>query len=355
MAGVIPERALWARPVVLRRVRQLSLDGRVVVGERAVVKASDLVARGLRPALPVVVPVARLLQLGEPSLDRYMARHHGETIRQGELLAHKRGFVGLGSRSCRSPVAGTVQMGSPGTGEVLVVPPPEEVELRAQFPGTVVSILPLHGVVIELTAVGLQGIVGIPGETGGRIRVLSGPDQEIPSTRLTERLSGAVVVGGSIGLAALRRAAEVGVHGVVVGSLRASAYQRFVADNHDLPLIVTEGFGTSGMPEQVFEVLRQSEGRDARLQGGGTDGEPPEVLIPADDNTATRAKPPSLALGSMVRIVAGRHAFSLGQVSAVGGHPMRFPSGVVSRWIEVRLADGTAARVPVANVELLGF
>jgi len=55
---------------------------------------------------------------------------------------------------------------------------------------------------------------------------------------------GAILVGGSgASEAALRRAASLQAQGVIVGSLEPR--WRELAQNLDLPIIVTEGFGAS--------------------------------------------------------------------------------------------------------------
>lgn len=356
MVGALTERWLWTRPVILRRVRQMDVDGRVLVGERASVRPGDLLAHAQRSLPPTVIPAARVLGLVDPSLDRCMVRRPGDVVREGEVLAQRGGVLGIGSRVCRSPVSGTLQMGPRGSGELLVTPPPEEVELRAHLPGRVVSILPLRGVVVELAAMGAQGVAGRPGEAGGRIRVLSGPDQEIPANRVTDRLSATVLVGGTIGLTSLRRAVEVGVGAVVVGSLRAAALEAHLADPRGVPLVVIDSFGPRGMGRRCYEMLRQCEGREARVQvgSGGEDGDLPEVLVPLDDASAARQRRGALVLGALVRIVAGRHAFAVGQVVAVGAGPVRFASGLVGRWVDLLLEDGSQVRVPLVNVELVG-
>lgn len=355
MAGSLLQRQLWAKPAAIRRMRRMNADGRVLVTEGEVVQPEDVILRGERVPAPLLVPVARILKLSEPSLDRYLTKRQGEAVRQGEVIAQTSGFLGLGTRACQSPVAGTLELGPSGSGEVLIAPPAQDVEVRAHYPGVVVSIVPPHAVVIEFAAVGVQGVVGAGGEGGGTLRVLSGPHAAISANRISNAFVGSVLVGGLADLAALRRAAMAGVAGMVVGSVSGAAFEAFVAERHPMPLVVTDGFGAGGMAQRCFDVLQQHESREARICGvEGASGEPPEVFVPIDDPAAPRTRPPVLELGALVRIVAGAEAFSVAQVSAIGAAPALLPSGLVSRWIEVRLDDGRQVRVPVENVELLG-
>lgn len=133
-------------------------------------------------------------------------------------------------------------------------------------------------------------------------------------------------------------------------------FEEALAEQHRLPIVVTEGFGQGGMAERAFDVLRQCEGLEARL-AGGTLGNPtdlPEVVVPVDAPSAPRPKAPSLELGAAVRIVAGPRAFAVGTVASVGAEPRAFPGGVVDRWCAVALDDEQEVVVPRMNVELVG-
>jgi len=356
MAGSLLQRQLWTKPAAIRRMRRLDADGRVLVTEGEVVQPEDVILRGERVPAPLLVPAARILKLSDPSLDRYLTKRQGEAVRQGEVIAKTSGLLGLGTRACQSPAAGTLELGPSGSGEVLIALPAQDVEVRAHYPGVVVSVLAPRAVVVEFAAVGVQGIVGAGGESGGTLRVLSGPYAAISANRISNAFVGSVLVGGSADLAALRRAAVAGVAGMVVGSVSGAAFEAFVAERHPMPLVVTDGFGAGGMARRCFDVLQQHESREARVRGaeGGDGAEPPEVFVPIDDPAAPRTRPPVLELGALVRIVAGAEAFAVAQVSAVGAAPAQLPSGLVSRWIEVQLDDGRQVRVPVENVELLG-
>src|SRR5437660_1715529 len=81
--------------------------------------------------------------------------------------------------------------------------------------------LPLKGVVVEARGALVQGIFGVGGERQGALRMaVAAPDQPITEATLREEHRGQIVVGGSnVSGGALRRAAELGVTGIVVGAI----------------------------------------------------------------------------------------------------------------------------------------
>jgi hypothetical protein len=356
--GIIGERRIWSTPVLLRRARRLPVDGRVVVREQGIVRPDDIVARGEVEETSIVIPVANLLGLGDRPVEPFLQCRPGDAVAKDEVIARKKGPLGIGGRSCSSPVEGKLASGPLGSGEYLITPAPAEISVRAHYPGVVASIIPQRGIVVQVAAVGAQGLVGVGGETGGPIKVLAGPHESISAGRIVPRLAGSIIVGGQADLATLRRATALGAAGLVVGSLHASAFASYLAEPQRIPLVVTDGFGASGMAAAIHDLLSRNEGKDARLTANenGTDGldgaEPPEILIPVDSREAVRPRPIRLELGSRVRVTAGRDGFPIATVTAIGATPFRFDSGLVTDWIEVQLDDERRVRVPLANAEL---
>jgi hypothetical protein len=356
--GIIGERRIWSTPVLLRRARRLPVDGRVVVREQGILRPEDIVARGEREGSAIVIPVAKALRLGSHPVEPCLLCRPGDAVAKDEVIARKKGALGLGGHSCLSPVAGKFASGPVGSGEYLVTPAPTEIEIKAHYPGLVVSLIPQRGIAIQLAAVGAQGLVGVGGETGGPIRVLAGPREAISAGRIVPRLAGCIIIGGQADLAALRRATALGAAGLVIGTLRASVFASYLAEPQRIPLVVIDGFGTTGMSPAVHDLLRLNEGKDARLTANehGTDGldgpEPPEILIPVDSREAVRVRPLRLGLGSRVRIVGGHDGFATATVTAIGATPVRFDSGLVADWVDVQLDDERHVRVPLTNVEL---
>src|SRR5206468_2509605 len=124
------------------------------------------------------------------------------------------------------------------------------------------------------------GIFGVGGERQGTILVVTaGADAPLAEGLIQAEHRGRILVGGSnVSLAAMRKAAEVGAAGIVVGgvvdrelidylrgALGDPTYDIGVAiTGHEaipFTLVVTEGFGTIRMAERTFEMLRMLGGR----------------------------------------------------------------------------------------------
>ena len=355
----LTERRVWSSPTVLRRVRKLPFDGQVLVREGRVVRIDDVVAATERPLRPVLVRVAAALGLRAEPVEPYLLRKPGDSVSAGDVLARRKRPLGIGSRTCLSPVSGKLVSGPAGSGDYMVIPASEPVEIRAHYPGVISAVIPLHGVVVRTTAIGAQGLVGCGGEGGGPIRVIAGALEPISPGRLIARLTGAVVVGGSADLATLRRAAALELGAIVVGSVRASVYEAYLAEAKKVPLLVLDAFGTGGMSEFIHELLRTREGAEARVTTGEpplgltSDGQPPEIVIPVNEGEAHGDRPIALDLNSRVRITAGPDAIADGLVTAIGKSPAALGPDLIADWVEVTVEGKQPVRVPIANLELM--
>ena len=113
-------------------------------------------------------------------------------------------------------------------------------------------------------------------------------DRQHPLTpeAIDNRVAHAVLVaGGSVNGAALQKAAQVGVKGVIVGSIEERELLAFLkaqrrslwrvglpdwqvpAATAPLTLVITEGFGRSPMAEPLYETLVADDGEQASLCG----------------------------------------------------------------------------------------
>src|SRR5207244_2915122 len=148
------------------------------------------------------------------------------------------------------------------------------IEKDAYISGTITQVIPQEGVVVECEGALIQGIFGVGGERQGAISVAaSWPNEALTSALIKTSDSGKIVVGGSnVGLDAMRKAAEVGVAGIVVGGIvdqELIGYLREIMNDptfdigvaitgqEPIPftLICTEGFGEIPMAARTFELL----------------------------------------------------------------------------------------------------
>jgi len=239
--------------------------------------------------------------------------------------------------------------------------------------GTVTKVLEDEGVAVTTEASFVQGILGVGGETWGPLRfAVDDPDQVLQPERVTADLAGAIVVGGSFAShAAIRRAIEVGVKGLIVGGIHDEDLRQILgydlgvaitgAEKIGITLVLSEGFGQIRVSDRTWEALKKREG-DVASMSGATQIRAgvlrPEIIIPYDQQAGPTdqtpaAGPSAIDIGSNVRIIRQPH---FGQVGVVHGLPpalQKIESETMARVLEVQLADERILVVPRANIELI--
>jgi hypothetical protein len=108
------------RIVLVRKTRRLPLPGEVLVKAGDRVTPDDVVAKiSLRPGIPWVIPVARLLGIAPEDLPSAMLRSVGDRVKIKEVIA--RAEQGLyGRKEYESPTDGVIEDISPRSGRVVI-------------------------------------------------------------------------------------------------------------------------------------------------------------------------------------------------------------------------------------------
>ena len=358
----------WA---TIRKTRRLPLKGEVTVKVGDTVQPDTVIARTELPGIMQTVRVAEILGVEASEVESALRVSVGDQVQRGTILAETKSFFGLLKNECKSPIDGTVELVSPISGHVGIRYKPTPVEVKAYIQGKVVEVLPEEGVVVETGGAFIQGIFGVGGERLGEIKLIATkPDQVVREDQITEELAGKVIVAGSnITGDALRRAAEVGVAGVVVGGIIDKdliSYLGYdigvaITGQEKIPttLIVTEGFGIMKMAHRTFELLKSLEGQTASINGATQIRAGvirPEIIVPSarpKKAVSGREDEQSLDLGKKIRLIREPHFGLLGKVTALPPEPVLIESGAKVRILEAELETGEKVSVPRANVEII--
>ena len=280
----------------IRKVRRIPAEGEVSVEVGDVVEAETVLASGT-VVNPEAEEVKVFVKLGvDPDqIERYMLKKEGDQVAKDEAIAIYRAFFGRFTRICRSPMDGFIEILLKKKGRVIVRGNPIPVEARAHVPGRIVEVIPGEGAVVEARGALVNGVFGVGGEARGELVLAVGqPGEPLTTDVVGEGHRGKVLVGGSIAtLDALRKAAKVGVRGVVTGGVDQKDLTDFLgreigvgvtgAEDVGLTLIVTEGFGVYPMREETFRLLGSHEGRLASIDGTTQIRQRmlrPEIIIP---------------------------------------------------------------------------
>ncbi len=359
--------------------RFLPQPGEVIVrvGER--VEPETVIGRAYLSLPPQVVNVAQMIGIPPARVERALRRERGNKVTKGEVLARS---SRLGGRRCQVPVNGIIADVDRETGYVIIAPDPTEYELISAVRGIVMEVHPYEGVIIETLAAQVYGAFGLGAERGGVLRLLvTDPGEIITDNLIDARSAYAILIGGAgITAAALRRAVQEEVRGVIVGGIEEAELRTFLGLSNQgewqtgrgswqlpdpqriadpgLTLMVTEGFGSCPMAQPIFELLSAQDRQEALLEGITQLRYPlrrPRVVVPLARTTGAPIElpRPHLRSGATVRLLDNDHLGQVARVHTLPFAPRRIAAGIPMAAVEVIQDDAPPFWVPRTSVEVL--
>lgn len=365
---------------VARIERRLPHPGKILVRVGQRVEPGDVVARCLVPGTPHIVNISRELMIAPAQLSRAMILEVGNKVAKGDALAR---MNRLGGRSYTAPVSGEVVGIDTETGYVTIMPDPESYELLANARGIVMEEIPHEGVLIETPAAQIYGVFGFGKERSGVLHLLvTDPAEPILPERIDARSAYSIIIGGSsITAAALRRAAQHNVCGIIVGGIDEIELRAFLgweqrtmwgagirdwhssaatpAYDYGLTLIVTEGFGVHPMSTPLFELLAHHDRQEAFIEGTTRlrqHRQRPRVVIPLSSRTPglqLDAPRPIMRPGAVVRLLDAQHMGETAKVRSVLGSLHRVSLKNRGSSVEIQTELESSLILPQTAVEIL--
>lgn len=361
------------KATIIRKERRLPLEGEVLVKKGDKVKAEDIVARTELPGNVQPVNVAGFLSVPPEEVPQLMLKKPGDKVKKGEPIAMSKSFFGLFKTTVTAPIDGIIESVSNITGQVILREAPIPVEVNAYVDGTVVDIFEKEGVVVETKASLVQGIFGIGEERIGILHVIADtPDFVVDEDTIKPEHKGKVLVGGSFVTAkALKKAAKLGIKGIVVGGIDDKNLRDFLGydigvaitgnEGKGITLIITEGFGKLRMATRTFELLKSLEGKKCSISGATQIRAGvirPEVIVP-DESLEVKEGEKDIQEGGLiigktrVRIIREPYFGKIGTVVSLPPELQKIETEAKVRVLEVKFDDGTKVTVPRANVEII--
>ncbi|MCL4424378.1 MAG: hypothetical protein M1299_01700 [Firmicutes bacterium] len=244
----------------------------------SLVQGRVLIREDGRLAKPsVIVNVARDLDIWPRLLGVYMQYREGDEVKQGAILAASPGIAGMDYSF--APIGGRIERICTRTGTVTIVREARPTLVDAYIPGEVAEVLPGQGAVVQTPAAYLQGVFGLGGEAYGPLRLLvDSPAGELLPDGLREENRGEILVaGGYVGLAAMQKAMQLGVRGIITGGVDAIDLVQLlgkeiavgITGHEDLAMtiVITEGFGPLPMNQRAFDLLREHQDHLVSING----------------------------------------------------------------------------------------
>ncbi len=365
---------------VARIERRLPHPGRILVRVGQRVEPGDVVARCLVPGTPQIVNISRELMIAPAQLSRAMILEVGNKVTKGDALAR---MNRLGGYSYAAPVSGEIVGIDTETGYVTIMPDAESYELLANARGIVMEEIPHEGVLIETPAAQIYGAFGFGKERSGVLHLLvTDPSEPILPERIDARSAYSIIIGGSsITAAALRRAAQHNVCGIIVGGIDEAELRAFLgweqttmwgsgirhwhsrsmAAGYDygLTLVITEGFGVHSMSTPLFELLARHDRQEAFIEGTTRlrqQRQRPRVVIPLSSRTpGLQLDAPRLHMrpGAVVRRLDAQHIGETAKVRSVFGPLHRMSLKNKFPLVEIQTELEQSLILPQTAVEIL--
>lgn len=353
--------------------RRLPLLGEILVEKGDQVSHDTIVAKTEVPGDPELIKASNRLGVDEDEIEDFMLKKEGDRVKKGEIIGSYKMFFGLINREITSPIEGTIESISNITGQVILRPDPIPVEVDAYVPGKIIEVIPREGVVIETIAAFIQGILGISGETHGKLRIVTNsPEQELTEDKISEEDKGNILIGGSlITYDAFKKAIDCGVVGLVAGGINYGDLVNIMGEpigvaitgeeKLGVTLIITEGFGKMKMSERTFELLQSFDGKMASINGATQIRAGvlrPEIIVPnpSDSEASIRSEEEiaaGMTSGTKVRIIREPYFGAIGTVINLPVELHTVETGSKVRVLTVKLEDEREVVVPRANVEIL--
>ncbi len=357
--------------IVVRKIRRLPIKGEVLVKQGERVSPDTVLARAMLPGPLQTLKLAEKLGVEARDVPAIFRLKAGEQVEKGQVVAETKGLFGMFKSTVASDCSGIIESISEVTGNALVREPSIPVDVNGYIHGSVAEVIPMEGAIIETRCAMVQGIFGVGGERHGKIEVVVKDSSEVlDAQHIKPEHAGKILIGGSgVTFAALQKASQNGVVGLIVGGVKDSDLIKFLGfdigvaitgqENISLTLLVTEGFGFLNMAQRTFELLKSLEGQEASLNGATQIRAGvirPEIIVPiAADVALASAKKEAflLELGVPIRVIREPYFGRLGKVTGLPHQLVALESGTEVRVLNAKLDDGEEVTVPRANVEIM--
>ena len=319
------------------------------------VTAANIVARAPDISNFQIVEASELIDVQPDDLLEHLLVKEGDLISKGTPLMQKKTIFGQ-NKVFRSPAEGYLHQIRDGCLVIEMVG--ESIELRAMLPGRIVSIVPDRGVIIEAHGSVIQTRWDSGKDGFGKLMFTSPePDSVLDPDLPGKSIHGMVLIAGRVTTPQVfEHLHDFGARGLIVGSLSYQLSE--LARQIEFPVVATEGLGEQAISKPIFDLLQQSQGRQASLfsASSGWLGQRGEIVIPLP----TTSYPPNptpeedqLNVGSMVRILHSGSTPLVGIVKQIYEQPRRSKSGIFSPGADVELEDGQNMFVNIHNLDKL--
>ncbi len=349
-----------ASDTAIKRLHKVPEGSTLRVTSGQVVKAGDPLAVADVAREHRLIDLVEALRIKPRQIAACLRKQEGDDIAEGEVLAERRGLLGMGGRQVIAPFDGRIVLIE--SGQMLLEGRRTRLEVEATLPGRVVRVEPEELVMIETSGGLVQMAWGSGGLAWGTLRVMDDtPGLVTGAGRFNIDHRGMIVaIGSPLTAEFLAGAVNIRVKGVIAASMPASLLP--LLDEIEFTIGLTQGFGQVAMSERILSLLKAFNGRDIVLdtpKRADWRERRPEIIIPS---TAQQAKPSvgeqttdlAYRVGQKVWIRQAPYLGEIGTIAEVPGSPHQLASGLWASGAMVDTPSGERVFVPFANLEYLG-
>lgn len=379
MQYTAPVRIRVEKDIITRVIRVLRGKGQLSVQVGQQVEPADIIGNSTISSGFRILNLSKLLDVSPKDVQKYLARGLNQRIYQGELLALRKGSFLSTQKMVISPTDGILDFLNNQTGELRIAFIPKEVKLPAGVYGIVEKIDGERGiVVIKTQASRIYGLAGSGKNRDGILHILGTPDSLVSKSEVGVKYDSNILVGGSLFFKdAISAAISSGVEGLITGGIDAADYKKMAGGRLVFPtkldndigigVVVCEGFGSIPIGEDIFEQLKQYEGKFVFI-----DGNKALINLPSTTSASlTRIKNTHLPefeknlnqlttlrenavlkVGQKVRVVGNAYPAEIGKLVAIDESATLLPSGIKTNLATVE-GSRRKIQVPVANLEII--
>lgn len=283
-----------SRVITIQRERRLPIPGQTLVSVGQMVEPHTPVASAKVPGGQAMVAISSRLDVDADMVPRYLKKQVGDSVEAGEALAATDDFLKMWRREALAPKGGVIESFDPRTSVMVIREPDILVERYAYLHGHVVEVLPGEGAIVEARVEAIYAAFGVGGERYGPLLVACGPDEVLTANHIRAEAKGAILLGGKgVTAAALQKADDLGVLGVITGGIQSNDLSQYLGYEMGVPItgqeeintaiLMTSGFGEQAMDGEIHDLLKDRAGSVVSINGSThlrSSQIRPEILIP---------------------------------------------------------------------------
>lgn len=323
------------------------------VKENDRVESSSVVAHCEVSAGQRLVKVAHVLGVPRRQIKKYMLRSVGDRIYQGEIIARKKGVFGIGKKELRSPADGVITNIDQG-GDIIVKFLPMPVRLVAGASGIISSVRE-DAITVRTFGNEIIGAAGLGKPREGIIKVIASPNEFVIPQKIDASCQGKIIVGGAhLDRASIEKSLTLGVKGIVVGGID---YRDFISlgieSDVGITIILTEGFGTVSMGNDIYEAFNKENDKFAFINGLDRTVLVPQDKKVVDNKPLNREIWRELKKGDLVRYFRPDSGELVGVVDSISVDSVQLDSGLSAIVADIKFISGEKITAPAANLEII--